>query len=180
MTSLKEQRIIQNKLSDPFLARGADFFTIEKNYCMCYNKMIRRLYMKTRIDETIERRHKGYNCAQSIVCTYADKVGIDEKTMFRMTEALGTGLGNMEGTCGAVTGACILAGLINSSGNTDKPDSKVNTYKVSKEIVNRFKNDNGSITCKELKGIGKEKPLCSCEQCIRDAAKITEDILFKD
>ena len=83
----------------------------------------------TRIDETIKRHDKGYNCAQAIACTYCDLVGMDEETMFKVAEGLGLGVGCMEGTCGAITGACILAGCKNSTGNLDKPDSKASTYK---------------------------------------------------
>lgn len=135
--------------------------------------------MKSRIDETIKRRNRGYNCAQAVACTYSDLVGMDEKTMFKITEALGTGMGNMEGTCGAVTGACVLAGLLNSSGNTESPDSKGKTYKVSREILDILKNDKGSIVCKELKGIGTGEMLCSCEECVKYAASIAENLLFK-
>ena len=134
--------------------------------------------MKTRIEETINKHNKGYNCAQAVACTYADLVGIDEKTAFMLTEALGAGMGNMEGTCGAVSGACVLAGLKNSSGNLEKPDSKANTYKISREILSEFKNQNGSVICKELKGVGTGKPLRSCEDCIKDAANLAEKILF--
>ena len=30
----------------------------------------------TRIDETIKKHDKGYNCAQAIACTYCDLVGM--------------------------------------------------------------------------------------------------------
>ena len=47
----------------------------------------------TRVKETIARHDKGYNCAQSVACTYADLVGLDEATMFKVTEGLGKGMG---------------------------------------------------------------------------------------
>ncbi len=53
--------------------------------------------MDTRVEKTLEKRKKGYNCAQAVACTYCDMVGVDEKTMFQMTEALGAGLaGSMQ------------------------------------------------------------------------------------
>ena len=42
--------------------------------------------METRVEETIKRHKKGYNCAQAVACTYCDLVGIDEQTMFRLTD----------------------------------------------------------------------------------------------
>ncbi|MDO4300202.1 MAG: C-GCAxxG-C-C family protein [Clostridia bacterium] len=134
--------------------------------------------MKTRIDETIKKHDKGYNCAQAVACTYSDLVGLDEETIFKLTEALGAGMGNMEGTCGAVSGVCILAGLKNSSGNLELPNSKGKTYKLSREILDKFKEQNGSVICKELKGTETGKILRPCEDCIKDAARIAEKVLF--
>lgn len=136
--------------------------------------------MESRIDKTIELHNRGYNCAQSVACAYCDLVGVDELTMFKLTEGLGLGMGGMEGTCGALTGACILAGMKNSSGNIDAPDSKVSTYKLSREILESFRIKNGSSACKRLKGIETGKALRSCPGCIMDAADLVERILFSE
>ena len=136
--------------------------------------------MITRVEETIKRHDKGYNCAQAVACTYCDMVGVDEETMFKMTEALGLGMGGMSGTCGAVTGACVLAGMKRSSGNLVSPDSKAESYKLSREIVNRFENMNQSVVCKNLKGVETGKVLRPCADCIRDAAEIAEQVLFAE
>ena len=136
--------------------------------------------MKTRVEETIGRHDKGYNCAQAVACTYCDLVGVDEETMFKMTEALGLGMGGMEGTCGAITGACVLTGMKNSTGNLEKPNSKGASYKLSRQIVEEFKNQNGATQCRELKGVDTGKVLRACPDCIRDAARIAESVLFAD
>lgn len=134
--------------------------------------------MESRIEETIRRHDRGYNCAQSVACTYCDLVGADEKTMFKMTEALGLGMGGMEGTCGAVTGACVLAGMKQSTGHLDKPDSKAASYRLSKEIVKQFEEKNQSVVCRTLKGVDTGKVLLPCPECIRDAARIAEEVIF--
>ncbi len=136
--------------------------------------------MESRIEKTIELHNKGYNCAQAVACAYCDLVGVDEETMFKMTEGLGLGMGGMEGTCGAVTGACILAGIKNSTANLDAPDSKVNTYKLSREILESFKVKNSSVVCKELKGVQTGKMLRACSGCIMDAATLVEKVLFSE
>lgn len=136
--------------------------------------------METRIEETIKKHDKGYNCAQAVACTYCDCVGVDEEVMFKMTEALGLGMGGMEGTCGAVTGACVLAGMKRSSGNLEKPDTKAESYKLSGEIVKAFKEKNKSVVCKELKGVETGTVLRPCADCIKDAAEIVEQILFAE
>ena len=134
--------------------------------------------METRVEKTIERHNKGYNCAQAVACTYCDLVGMDEETMFKATEALGLGMGGMEGTCGAVTAACVIAGAKNSTVEMGGPGSKGATYKISKEIVRRFKEESGSVICKELKGVETGTPAKACPDCVKDAARILEEVVF--
>lgn len=134
--------------------------------------------METRVEKTIERHNKGYNCAQAVACTYCDLVGMDEESMFKATEALGLGMGGMEGTCGAVTAACVIAGAKNSTVEMGGPGSKGATYKMSKEIVRRFKEESGSVICKELKGVETGTPAKACPDCVKDAARILEEVVF--
>ena len=42
-----------------------------------------------RAQKAAEYHQKGYNCAQAIVCAFCDKVGLDEKTAFKVSEGLG-------------------------------------------------------------------------------------------
>ncbi len=133
--------------------------------------------MGNRTDKAAELHNKGYNCAQAVACSFCDEFGIDEATMFRLTEGMGLGMGCMEGTCGAVNGAVTILGLLNSSANLEKPDSKGQTYKLSKELVETFKNKNKSIVCKDLKGVETGEVLRSCPGCIEDAVIILEKIL---
>ena len=133
--------------------------------------------MGNRTDKAAELHNKGYNCAQAVACSFCDEFGIDEAVMFRLTGGMGLGMGCMEGTCGAVNGAVTILGLLNSSANLEKPDSKGQTYKLSKELVETFKNKNKSIVCKDLKGVETGEVLRSCPGCIEDAVIILEKIL---
>lgn len=133
--------------------------------------------MGNRTDKAAELHNKGYNCAQAVACSFCDEFGIDEAAMFRLTEGMGLGMGCMEGTCGAVNGAVTILGLLNSSANLEKPDSKGQTYKLSKELVETFKNKNKSIVCKDLKGVETGEVLRGCPGCIEDAVIILEKIL---
>ena len=133
--------------------------------------------MSTKAEKAIAFHDKGYNCAQAVACAYCDLVGIDEETMFRMTEGLGLGMGGMEGTCGAITGAVAVIGAIKSCGDIEKPVSKAATYKLSGELIKRFQEKNQATKCKDLKGIETGKVLRSCPGCIEDATAILEEIL---
>lgn len=125
-----------------------------------------------RVEKALANHKKGYNCSQSVACAFCDRVGMEEKDLFRIMEGFGLGGGDMEGTCGAVAGAQAIIGLINSSANLQSPDSKQATYKMAKELNAKFRELNGSTICKELKGIATKQPLRSCDGCIEDAAKL--------
>ena len=136
--------------------------------------------MESRVAKTIENHKKGYNCCQAVACAYCDLVGVDEETMFKLTEGFGAGMGGMKSTCGAVSAAVLLTGMKNSTGNLKNPNSKAQTYKLSKQVVDDFEQKNGSTVCKELKGIDTGKILRSCDGCIEDSAKLVENILFSE
>ncbi len=134
--------------------------------------------MQERVEKALEKHKKGYNCCQAVACAYSDVFGLDEETMFKISEGFGAGMGGMQGMCGAISGAVILAGLKNSVG-TQNTKTKVDTYKISKELVEKFKDKNTSIICKELKGIGTNKVLRSCDGCIEDAVNLVDEIILK-
>lgn len=79
---------------------------------------------ESRADRAIVCHNKGYNCAQSVAFAFLDKVDIDPETLFKVTEGLGLGMGGMEGTCGAISAAAVLAGLKISTADLEKPNSK--------------------------------------------------------
>lgn len=136
--------------------------------------------MESRVEKTLENHKKGYNCCQSVACAYCDLVGMDEETVFRAAEAFGAGMGGMQTTCGAVSGAVLLAGLKNSGGDLVNPRTKGATYKLSKQIVEEFQKKNSTVVCKELKGIDTRQVIRSCDGCIEDAAELVEQILFAE
>ena len=86
-------------------------------------------------------------------------------------------MGGMQGTCGALSGAVMLAGLKNSDKNLENPGSKGATTKLSKEMANRFEEKSGATICRELKGVDTGVVLCSCPDCISNAVEIAEEVL---
>lgn len=134
--------------------------------------------LNQRAEQAIMFHKKGYNCAQAVACAFSDLTDVDETALFKMTEGLGLGMGGMDGTCGAISAAALLSGLTRSTGHLDKPDSKADSYKVSKACLNDFKEQNGSVTCRDLKGVDTKKVLRSCDGCIEDAARIIGRQLF--
>lgn len=129
----------------------------------------------TQSEKAIELHNSGYNCSQSVVCAFAQKFGVDEETLFKISEGFGFGMGAANCTCGAVSGAIMLAGLKNSGGTSQR--TKADTYKLASKIIDEFTKKNQSTICRELKGIDTGKALRSCNGCIEDAVKIAEEVL---
>ena len=121
--------------------------------------------METRKQIAVEKKHCGPNCAQAVLCAYADLAGIDEETAIRLAAPFGAGMGNMEGTCGAITGAGLVLGLV----------SKGSATKQMRQIMNKFQERNGATQCKLLKGVGTGKVLRECSDCVADAAEFLEE-----
>lgn len=136
--------------------------------------------MESRSQFAAERHVRGYNCAQAVACTYADLVGVDEITLFKACEGLGLGMGGMEGTCGALSGACMLAGLVNSTGDLAHPTSKGSTYALSRQMVSQFASEAGATACHDLKGRETGVVLTPCPRCIEIACDLVEKTLFSD
>ena len=61
----------------------------------------KNMKLEDRVALAMAYHDRGFNCAQAVACAYCDKAGIDEKTMFQLTEGFGLGMGGMKGTCGA-------------------------------------------------------------------------------
>ena len=130
-----------------------------------------------RVEKALNYHKKGYNCSQAVVCTFCDKIGLDEETAFKVSEGLGFGDSDSYGTCGAVTGMALVMSMINSTGNLDAPDSKASTYKKVRELNSKFREKNGSTICREIKGLDSGKVLRSCDGCIEDAVVLLTEIL---
>ena len=55
---------------------------------------------------------KGFNCAQSVLISCADILKIEEEKALRIASGFGGGMGGMQETCGAVTGAFMVIGYL--------------------------------------------------------------------
>ena len=136
--------------------------------------------IEERVAEIKDKHTRGYNCAQIVLCSYAEELGIDEETLFRISEGFGAGMGGMMQTCGAVTAMFMALGLANSSGNLQVCDTKPQTMKKVRELAAEFEKKNGSSVCRELKGIDTGKVLRSCDGCIEDGIRILGEYLLDD
>ncbi len=127
-----------------------------------------------RVQKAVENHKKGYNCAQAVICAFADKTDFTEDELFRLSEAFGGGMGGTKGVCGAVSAMVFLAGLAKSKGIDALPETnKLESYTFAGEMMKEFENKNQTLMCSRLKG----ENLRSCDGCIEDAVKILEEKL---
>ena len=118
-------------------------------------------------EKAVANHKKKYNCAQAVACAFCDKLGRDEKEVFELMEAFGLGMGTM-GTCGAVSAMAAVVGMVESDGALDAPKTKKESYKAMKALTEKFKEKNGTVVCKELKGVETKKVIRSCDGCVQD------------
>ena len=116
-----------------------------------------------------KKRCNTHNCAPAVVCTYCDLVGLPEQTALDIAGAYGTGMGNMEGTCGAVVGAGMIIGLATK-------DRHLSRARMA-QLMTRFQERNGATRCRLLKGIDTGKVLRDCPDCVADASEFLEEII---
>lgn len=124
-----------------------------------------------RVKIAIDNHKKGYNCAQAVLCAFADKTDFSEDQLFRIIEGFGGGMGGTGGVCGAVSAMVVLAGLNKSAGISALPNTnKAESYSFSGKLMKEFEDMNKSVLCSRIKG----EALRSCDGCIEDAVKILE------
>ena len=114
------------------------------------------------------RRKSEMNCCQAVLVAFADMLGKGEDELLRLGSGFGAGMGTMEGTCGALVGAIMASSLLSADGEA---------MKNSRAIMPRFKELCGATVCRELKGVGTGKVLCSCEDCVRNAVRAASEVL---
>lgn len=109
------------------------------------------------------------NCCQAVTAVLSDETGLSEEQLVQIAAGFCAGMGNTEATCGALIGAGIITGL--KTGGMD-------TLSRTRQISERFKElCGGAITCRELKGIGKDRVLCPCEDCVRNAVRAYGEVM---
>ncbi len=117
----------------------------------------------------VEFKRKGNNCAQAVICAFQQETGLTEEMSRQLGAGFGSGMGCMEGTCGALCGAQIVQGLKKYAGRSINPDSAA--------LHKAFTAKCGASLCKDLKGRDTGHVICSCEDCVRNAANILEGML---
>ena len=100
------------------------------------------------------------NCCQAVALALADQGSLPEEALMAACSGFAVGMGNMEGTCGAVVGAAMTAGL-HLGGKA--------AVRYARQISENFVGRSGALLCRDLKGLGTGQVLCPCEDCVKNA-----------
>lgn len=141
-----------------------------------------------------EKFAQGYNCSQSVALAFADYLGMDEPVIARLTSGFGGGMGRMREVCGAVSGMTFVMSALYGYDDPKAFEEKAELYKKIQAVANEFKNENGSIVCRELLALQtkdadsptpekrtevyyRKRP---CPELVKIAADIIEDFIAKN
>ncbi|MGD1823620.1 MAG: C-GCAxxG-C-C family protein [Pleomorphochaeta sp.] len=122
---------------------------------------------------------KDYNCAQSVLCAFSDILDSDEKTLFKISEGFGSGMGEKQECCGAVTGGIMVLSLLNSNGDSSNL-SKSETYELAAKLRNKFIDKYDITTCEVLKNIFVEDDYNICNDYIIETVEFVNQIIEEE
>ena len=126
-------------------------------------------------------------CSQAILAVYGAPLGLPHELAMRLAAGFAGGM-RLGETCGAVTGAFMVLGLRHCSTDCSTPAGRSEVYARVVDFAGRFKQRNGSLTCRDLLGCdistaegmkqAQEQNLfkTTCVQMVRDAAEILEEM----
>lgn len=131
----------------------------------------------------------GYNCSQSVFASFCDFTGMELELALKLSSSFGGGIGRLREVCGALSGMLMAAGIL--YGYSVPGDYKVKSehYRLVQELAGRFREECGSIICRELLGLdGASDPVSPqrtkeffetrpCPKIIPIAARILDDYI---
>ena len=105
--------------------------------------------------------HKqGYNCCQSVVMAYIDKLPIKPEDAMNVAAPFGRGLAGTREVCGRVSGMAMVCGLAGHTADV-------------RPLIEKFREAEGDIVCGRLLAMGK-KP---CGEMVADAAGLLAGVV---
>ena len=93
---------------------------------------------------------KGYSCSQAVTVAFCDVTGLPEDFSARMASSFGGGMGRMREVCGAVSGMLLVTGLLYGYDTPGDDVSKKAHYQLVQHLAGKFREEAGSIVCREI------------------------------
>lgn len=133
----------------------------------------------------------GYNCCQSVLLAFKDVIDLPADKIAAISAGFGGGMGRLREICGAMSASVFMAGVISPSSEPSNHAERTANYALVQQFAARFREEQGSIVCRELLGIRsgqKESPAPSertgqwytsrpCERIVGAAARMIAEKL---
>ena len=134
----------------------------------------------------------GYNCPQSVVLAFSDKLPLDEKAAAMLVSGMGGGVCRMREICGAASGMVLVLGALRGYSDPADDAGKAALYAEGQRLVKAFaeRNGKGSFICADIlgkprapeppvpeartEGYYKSRP---CAKVVRAAAEVLAEYL---
>jgi C_GCAxxG_C_C family probable redox protein len=146
--------------------------------------------MRTKCEIASEKFLEGFNCAQAVFYSYCDDLQFDRDCALKLACGFGAGMGRKQQVCGAVTGGIIIIGLQYGRGERDDRKATEQTYKKTRDLMDRFESQHGTFICRQLlngcelmteegQRTFKENDLMNktCKEYVRSVVQILQEIL---
>jgi len=121
---------------------------------------------------------RKWNCAEAVCLAVGEATG--KAVPAHLATAFGGGMGDMEGTCGCVTGAILAMAPRIGRSETDR-EAEADAARTAAEFRRRFAEEFGSTKCRELNGgetdDARLRRLCS--RYVRFAAGKAVEVICK-
>ena len=143
----------------------------------------------SRVQDAVATFKQGFSCSQAVLAAFSESLGLEREKALKISQPFGGGMASLGKTCGAVTGAMLAIGLKYGRTRPEDEAAKQKTYRLVRELLQRFEAHHGSIVCRDLIGVdlsapdghkqGAERGVFEnlCPGFVADAAQILEEIL---
>lgn len=119
-----------------------------------------KINIQERANQAVALFKSGYNCAQAVFMTYADLFDLDAQLAAKLASSFGGGMGRLREVCGTVSGMFLIAGMASPADDPSNTQRKTQNYALVQKLAQRFRQENGSIICRELlqRDVTQESP----------------------
>jgi C_GCAxxG_C_C family probable redox protein len=143
-----------------------------------------------RSEQAVAKFVSGYNCAQSVIFSFCDDLGLDKDKAMKIACGFGAGMGRKEEVCGAVSGGIMVIGVKYGRGGNEDRKTTDNTYGKIRELMKQFSKRHGTYICRELLNgceltteegqktyLEKDYFNKVCKSCVKSVVEILETII---
>lgn len=101
---------------------------------------------------------EGYNCCQAVLLAFQDILPVDRSALLRVSSGFGGGIARMREVCGTVSAMAMIAGFLSPAEEPSNMQQRRDNYALVQRFAQAFKEQKGSIVCREILGLRKPEP----------------------